>query len=153
MPKQLVQYRQVNAYDVAAASDEAAGAFGLDVPGESLTVQSQSEDADINVLMRRFGITGQFPSNPVVPSYGDFSDVLDYRSALDAVNAAQRNFMEFPADLRARFLNDPQRMLEFVSDDANHAEAFKLGLTKTAPAPSSTPPPSPGSGGGGNSPS
>lgn len=144
-----IKYRGHNAYDAKAASDEATiqGDYG-----ESLTIQSQAEDADINVLMKRYGLTGKMPENPYVPTYGDFSQVTDYRSALDALRNADEAFMQIPADVRARFNNDPQRYLEFASDENNWAEMHKLGLTKTpgpqavnpsSPAPSGTPAPAP----------
>jgi phage internal scaffolding protein len=121
-----MKFRKHFDYDVTAASDEAV----VKVIGESLTVQSQAEDADINVLMKRFGITGKFPENVRVPTYGDFTGVSDFRSALDAIRLAQDGFMELPAELRARFENDPQKLLEFCADGRNMDEARKLGLLK-----------------------
>lgn len=113
-------------YDRKEASDEVAVGPG----GPSLTVQSQSEDADINVLMKRFGVTGKFPENPRIPEYGDFSQVRDFRSAWDACAKAADDFMQYPADFRARFDNDPQMFLQFVSDPVNIPEMRKLGLFK-----------------------
>lgn len=126
-------------YDVKEASDAASVA----IVGPSLTVQSMAEDADLNVIMHRFGITGRFPDNPRVPVYADFSEVTDFRSALAAVEAARAAFMEYPASLRARFDNDPQRLLEFVSDGRNMAEAQALGLLKPVEPPASAPAASP----------
>jgi len=103
--------------------------------GESMTIQAQAEDADINVLMRRYGITGKMPDNPRIPMYGDFLEVRDYRTALEAIRQADADFMEIPAEIRARFDNDPQRFLEFCSDEANRDELSKLGLLKPAPPP------------------
>lgn len=133
-----MKFRSHFDYDVEVASNEATLEGNGIESGESLTVQSMSEDADINVMMKRFGVTGHLPENPRVPTYGDFSGVSDYRSALHSVMAAQDAFSEFPAEVRAKFDNDPQRLLEFVSLDANYAEAVKLGLMKEgakAPAP------------------
>ena len=36
--------------------------------------------------------------------------------------------MQLPADVRTRFNNDAGALVDFVSDDANRAEAEKLGL-------------------------
>ena len=101
----------------------------------SLTVASQAEDNDLNVLMKRFGITGKMPENPRVPMYGDFTEITDYRSALDAIRQANENFAEFPADVRARFNNDPQQLLEFMENPANRAEGERLGLLKVVHNP------------------
>jgi len=94
----------------------------------SLAQQNMKDDVDINVMLEKFKVTGVMPQNIVLPQYGDFSAVVDYRSAMDAVRKARDSFMDLPAHLRARFDNDPQKLLEFVSDDKNRAEAEKLGL-------------------------
>jgi hypothetical protein len=107
-------------YDLEQASDEAAF-----VPsGESMTVQSMSEDADLNVLMKRYGITGKFPENPRIPQYGDFTHVTDFRGAIEAARDAMDKFMEFPAELRQRFDNNPQFMLDYMQAGGS-AEGLK----------------------------
>lgn len=114
-------------YDFQARSDEA----GTVPVGVSLTVQSQSEDADINVIVRRFGITGQLPENLSVPSYGDFTGVSDYRTALMLVRSADESFMKLPAEIRSRFDNSPGAFLRFVESsdsDAHRAELKAMGL-------------------------
>ncbi len=128
-----IKYRGDNNYDTKAASDEAT--IPADQYGESMTVQSQAEDADINVLMKRYGLTGKMPDDigERIPTYGDFSGVMDYRSAVEAVNRAQMAFMEIPAELRARWDNDPQKFLEYSSNPENLAEMRKFGLAKPEP--------------------
>lgn len=111
-------------YDMMQASNES----GLLCEDVSLAVQSQAEDADINTIVRRFGLTGVMPEGVRVPSYGDFDQVSDYREALHAVMQAEDNFMRYPAALRARFDNDPQMFLEFVTNPDNIDECVKLGL-------------------------
>lgn len=117
-------------YDVDAASDEA----GLACKDESLAQQSGKEDADINTLVARFGITGTMPQLDRVPMQGDFSEVGDYKSAVDAILAAEEKFMMLPADTRARFRNDPQEFLEFTSNPDNRPEMEKMGMVKPRPA-------------------
>lgn len=136
-----VSYRAWGNYDPDVASHEAAVAATPNGPGESLTVQSMADDADINILMKRYGITGHFPENPRVPVYGDFEGISDYQSALEAVKRADEMFMEYPAELRARFNNNPQAFLDFCGNPANIEDMRKLGLMKdvapvvTAPVP------------------
>lgn len=108
-------------YDVEEASD--ASAYVETMP--SLTVQSMTEDADLNVMMQRFGVTGKLPENVRLPSYGDFSYVSDYRSAIEASRAAADSFLQFPADIRASFDNDPQLFLDYVEDPRNIAQVQK----------------------------
>lgn len=123
----MINFRAYNGYDVKQASDEAADIGDY---GESLTVQSQMEDADINVLMKRMRVTGQMPVNPRLPSYGDFSEITDYRSAIEAVRAADEAFLELPAEVRAKFDNDPQKLLMAVSTTGNEKMLSELGLMK-----------------------
>lgn len=100
---------------------------------ESFTVQAHKEECDINEIVRRFGLTGQFPENPRPPVSGDFTGVTDFQSAMEAVVSAQEAFMEFPAALRDRFKNDPQLLMDFVGDEKNREEAVKLGLVPHPP--------------------
>lgn len=132
-----IKYRGHNGYDYAQASDEAA----FVQEGESMTIQAHAEDADINTIVRRFGITGQLPENHRPPVYGDFSHVMDFRTAMDAVNAAKHAFAELPAEIRRRFGEDPQAYLEFFDNPANRDEAERLGLIKKRPQEAAPPAP------------
>lgn len=111
--------------DNDAVSRETAMSFS---PAERLTKQEFAEECDINTIVRRFGLTGELPQNVRAPQYGDFSDALDYRSALDAVMAANESFMAMPAEVRKRFGNDPAEFVDFCSNPANRDEAIRLGL-------------------------
>ena len=101
---------------------------GLFCDAPSLAVQSQKDEADINNIVRLFGVTGQLPQNVRVPTYGDFDSVDDYQSALEAMRLADSSFMAMPAEVRDRFGHDPQKFVEFCSDSANLEEMRKLGL-------------------------
>lgn len=126
MSKKIVPpfVRSAYNYDTEAASDES----GLECKDVSLAKQAFAEECDINTIVRRFGLTGELPQGLRAPVYADFDDVVDYRTALHSVMAAEAAFMELPADVRARFQNDPQQFVAFCSDERNRAEAEKLGL-------------------------
>lgn len=111
-------------YDVDAASNEAA----ISKFEPSLALQSELEATDINVILKRFGITGQLPTSVRAPQYGDFTGVNDYQSALAAIQLADESFLELPADVRESFNNDPQAFVDFCSDEANRADAERLGI-------------------------
>lgn len=96
--------------------------------GASMTQKHQAADTDINVIVKRFGITGMLPQRLNALSLGAFDDVFDYQSAMNALVAADRAFMTIDPDLRARFHNDPQRFHDFVIDPSNEGELRKLGL-------------------------
>lgn len=110
-------------YDRDAVSDE-TGQANVE---PSLAQQSFEEECNINTIVERFGLTGQLPE-PLSPSYGDFSGVSDFQTAMNAVADAQAGFMTLPGELRARFGNDPSRLISFLDDPSNQAEAISLGL-------------------------
>lgn len=116
--------RQPNAYDV----EEVSTVTGLTCLDESLTVQDHAEDADINTLVKRFGITGEIPVLDRVPIQEDFVKAVDYHTALNAMIEADRAFMELPADLRKRFDHDAGKFVAFCSDEKNRDEMINLGL-------------------------
>lgn len=116
-------------YDTNKASNDSS----LKCEDKSLTIQSEKADADINTIVKRFGLTGHLPSNIRIPRYGDFTGVDDYQSALNAVKAADETFNSLPAEVRRRFDNDPEQFVEFCLDEKNRKELFDMGLTEKAP--------------------
>lgn len=125
--------RSAYLYDVDSVSVETA----LACEDVSLTQQSQADETDINVIVRRFGITGAMPQGLEPPTFEIFEDVFDYQSAQNALVAARESFMAMPADVRGRFDNDPQEFMVFCADKANLPEMRRLGLAvpeKEAPA-------------------
>lgn len=117
-------------YDVDKASLD-AGLF-CD-PSEGLTLQSFAEEVDINTIVARFGLTGHLPEEVQVPVSGDFTDVVDFQTAMNAVRKAEEGFMELPPNIRARFGHDPQQLMDFVEDGRNYDEALRMGLLKPRP--------------------
>jgi len=113
-------------YDTLAASDES----GLRCEDATRTQQHFKDETDINNILRMFNITGQLPKKALTPQYGDFTGIGDYHGALNAVIAAEGEFMTLPAALRARFDNDPQELIEFLNNPENKDEALALGLVK-----------------------
>lgn len=103
--------------------------------GESLTVQSHKDDADINVIAKRMGLLGIMP-DPIDPTfYADASNLPDLRAVLEYGRDAEAKFLAIPPDIRNRFHNDPAELWEFVLDENNREEAIRLGLiAKPAPA-------------------
>lgn len=117
--------RSAHNYDADAVSAET----GQDFTGEvSMTQQNFADDADINTIVKRFGITGQLPNGVAMPQSGEFSDVTDFHTAMNLVKAAETAFMAIPAETRARFGHDPGKVMQFLDDANNREEAIKLGL-------------------------
>lgn len=101
---------------------------GLQCKDKSLAQQQFKDECDINTIVERFGLTGTVPENFRMPLTGDFRDAPDFFTAMLKVREAGESFMELPADIRARFVNDPGRLIEFLENPANRDEAVKLGL-------------------------
>lgn len=113
--------------------DEVSNETGLNCKDPSLAQQHMRDECDINVIVERFGVTGELPSAPVSPQYGDFSGVTDYHSAMNAIRASEEAFMALPAKLRARFDHDPNALLQFLQSEENRHEAIELGLIDGEP--------------------
>lgn len=119
--------------------------YGLACADPSLAVQSQRDEADINTIVRRFGLSGQLPSNVRVPLEADFVDIMDFKDAQNAIILADRSFNAMPADVRSRFSNNAAVFVEFCTAErvdpetgkvslANIDEMRKFGLAVAAPA-------------------
>lgn len=120
MPKPLLRTKWN--YD---RSDRSSALVCMD---ETLCQQNFALECDINEIVRRFGLTGELPTNLAVPQQGDFDQVYDFHSALNMLKASEEAFAMLPADVRFRFGNDAGKLVEFVSDESNREEAEKLGI-------------------------
>jgi len=116
-------------YDMDKVSDET----GLACQDPSLAQQHMKDECDINVIVERFGVTGELPTAPVSPQFGDFSGISDYHTAINAVRASEEAFMALPAKIRARFDHDPNALLQFLNDPINRDEAIEIGLIDGEP--------------------
>jgi len=97
----------------------------------SLTHQSFAKDADINNIMSKYAVSGVLvdPFNVDsgrVPRFGDFSDLVDYPTLVTRIGQAQADFMTLPSAVRAKFDNDVENLLSFISVPENVFEAVKL---------------------------
>lgn len=97
----------------------------------TLTKQCFQEECNIDSILAKYSNTGVIDHLKMTQgNYGDFLDVQDYHTSVNQVVEAQEMFMSLPAQLRARFQNDPGMFLDFVSKDENQLEMAKLGLLK-----------------------
>lgn len=119
---QLIEVRADGSRRVALICDE-----------PSLTKQSAKDECDINAIMKKYERTklvSHINQNPGF--YDDVSEVPDYQGALAVVSQAHDMFASMPAQLRARFQNDPGVFLSFVADPLNADELVQLGLAVTS---------------------
>lgn len=105
------------------------------------TQQQFKDECDINNIMKKYSSTGEFTHLTSKQGiYADFSQITDYRDMVETVQYAKDAFASLPADVRARFGNDPAQLLNFVQDDKNYDEGVKLGLVQPkTPQPIKTP--------------
>lgn len=102
----------------------------------SMTSQAPADEVNINNIMKRV-LKGQavLTSNGT-PFYGDVSEFGGLQEAIIKVQEADDLFMQYPADLREKFNNDPTEFVDFMIDPKNKEEAIKLGLIdQPIPAP------------------
>lgn len=107
---------------------------GLLCSDPSRAIQSQKAEADINNIVKAFGVTGRLPESVRLPSFGDFTGVSDYREAIEAVRAAEASFLTIPSEIRREFENSPQLFMEFCSNPSNLPKLREWGLAPTPPA-------------------
>jgi len=96
---------------------------------EGRTKQSFKSECDINNIVKKYTKNGTLPSmikeNPV---YGDFSKPIDYMTAHDIIEKADKQFNALSSEIRKRFNNRPEEFLEFVENPENTDELIKMGL-------------------------
>lgn len=100
---------------------------------KSLTDQSQADDCDINLLMKRYEKSGVIVTNSQSPSFGDVSDLKSFQEAQNIFIEANKAFMSLDAKVRKEFDNDPAKFLDHMDkvndgDKDAIAEAVRLGI-------------------------
>lgn len=103
---------------------------------EGRVKQSFKEQCDVNKILKKYKqvvgadylvkFAGQVPQG----TYGDFSNMPDYRETLDKINAVDSYFMSLPPQIRARHMNDTATFLDWCADPANKDEMVKMGLVQ-----------------------
>lgn len=103
--------------------------------GESLTQQHFAEECDIKNIIKKHDRTGLISHVARgVAEYGDYSEINEYREALDLINDADAAFMGLPSAIRKKFNNNAGEFFEFATDPANVQAMADMGLAPS-PAP------------------
>ena len=120
--------RSLYGYDGDKLSDET----GLECKDRSLALQDQAEDADINVIVKRFGIGQPMPGRSSLPmvTNGDFVEAQDLHTSLMILKTAGESFAALPAEVRGRFENDPEKFVDFCSskEENDVRDMIRYGL-------------------------
>lgn len=130
----------------------------------SMTQQSFAQEADINYIIGKYVQAGYLadgviPDNSTWNKAGDSGDLeggvgiagmtgseardlsfslfgeLTFADMMLRVKQAEMAFMTLPADIRYRFDNQPNKMIEFLQNPANADEAKSLFYVTVAPVP------------------
>lgn len=97
----------------------------------SLTMQYFKDECDVNLILKKHAQTGVIDHlNNQPAKYEDYSNLVDYQSALNTVMAAQEAFNTLPSDIRSKFQNDPAEFIKFAENKNNLDEMRKMGLAK-----------------------
>jgi len=105
---------------------------GITFKKKGVTVQYHKDQCDINNIIAKHSNGGPIFATTAQPRYDDFSDVVDYQTAQNALISANNAFQALPSDIRAYFNNSPQQFVEFCSDEKNIDEMRRLKLAPDA---------------------
>lgn len=109
--------------------------YDPDVPSTlesvSVTEQHHANDCDIHNIVARYNTTGLWSDNLVSsnrkPMYGDFTNV-DYLGLQNQIAQINSEFSLLPSDIRRKFNDDPQVMIDFIANPDNKSECISIGL-------------------------
>lgn len=116
----------------------------------TMTVQSEKDNCDINVIMNRYATCGTplpYRTDGVQPVYADVSELGDYMENFQRCKQAEELFNALPSALRKELDNNPANLLAFIQDEANRERCVEYGLlnkpvvevSQTAPVAPSVP--------------
>jgi len=114
------------------------------LPGEPSRAQQQfKNEVDVNVIVRRFGVTGHILTSGIQGVYGDFAGIEDFEGAAAKVQDARTRFYRLPPDIREHFENDPAQLIRFVqtAKPKEMREVFgsAAGVPEEKPSPEQPP--------------
>lgn len=96
-----------------------------------MTIQSEKDNCDINVIMNRYATCGTplpYRTDGVQPVYADVSELGDYMENYQRCKQAEEMFNALPSALRKELDNNPANLLAFIQDDANRERCVEYGL-------------------------
>lgn len=106
--------------------------FRTPVGETSRTKQSEKDNCDINLIVKRHASTGHVSHlNPAAPQFGDFTGAADLKTAIDQVAEANDRFNELPVEVRRAAQNNPYELLAMLETDEGQLELQEAGLILT----------------------
>lgn len=103
---------------------------GIEFSEPTMTIQSEKDNCDINVIMNRYATCGTpLPvRQDMQPVYADVSELGDYMDNYNRCKQAEEMFNNLPSALRKELDNNPANLLPFIQDKANESRCIEYGL-------------------------
>lgn len=96
----------------------------------TMTIQSEKDNCDINVIMNRYATCGTpLPvRQDMQPVYADVSELGDYMENFQRCKQAEEMFNALPSALRKELDNNPANLLPFIQNKDNESRCIEYGL-------------------------
>ena len=97
----------------------------------TMTIQSEKDNCDINIIMNRYATCGTplpVRSDGVEPMFADVSELGDYMENFNRCKQAEEMFNALPSALRKELDNNPANLLPFIQDEKNKERCYEYGL-------------------------
>lgn len=97
----------------------------------TMTIQSEKDNCDINVIMNRYATCGTslpYRTDGVQPVYADVSELGDYMENFQRCKQAEEMFNALPSALRKELDNNPANLIPFIRDEKNKERCYEYGL-------------------------
>lgn len=104
---------------------------GIEFVEPTMTIQSEKDNCDINVIMNRYATCGTplpYRTDGVQPVYADVSELGDYMENYQRCKQAEEMFNSLPSALRKELDNNPANLLPFIQDKNNESRCIEYGL-------------------------
>lgn len=104
---------------------------GIEFTEPTMTIQSEKDNCDINVIMNRYATCGTplpYRTDGVQPVYADVSELGDYMENYQRCKQAEEMFNNLPSALRKELDNNPANLLPFIQDEKNKERCYEYGL-------------------------
>ncbi len=96
----------------------------------SMTVQSDAHLADIQNIMKQFGIGGIEMLDETQLTFADVSDFTDLADALNQAKVAEVEFLKLPSKVREIFDHDVATWLDTAHDEEKRDALVQAGFLK-----------------------
>ncbi len=110
----------------------------------SVTVQADSEKADINKILKRYKEVGIMEKLDLTEAhFPDVTEIGDFQDVMQTARMAEEEFMKLPSKVREIFKHDVANWLDTAHDQEKRASLIEEGVLKPVEQPAPPPPPDP----------